>query len=369
MFNQMQSLSTSPSERSTVVPAQTRAGFDVVLAGPIFFDLIFTGLDAVPAPGTEVMASHLGSSPGGIANLAVAASRLGLRASLAAVFGDDAYGRWCWDVLSEQEGIDLSRSRLIEGFPTPVTVSIAEDEDRSMVTHAMTSPVSADDLLVGEISARTALADLNGMRGGPSWWRRAAAAGTRIFADIGWDSTGAWDPHDLDPLECCHAFTPNVREATAYTRTDSPLAAARRLAELVPLVVVTCGADGAVAIDAGTGEQAQVPSVAADLVDATGAGDVFAASFVVGSLRDWPLGQSLAFSALCSALAVEQLGGSLGAPGWGEIAQWWQRTRAAGDRDLIRRYGFLTDVLPIEPAAAVRRAEPALRLPPGSRSV
>ncbi len=61
-------------------------------------------------PGTEVWASGMGSSPGGIANLAVATSRLGLRTTLAAAFGDDAYGDFCWRTLEEQEGVALTRS-------------------------------------------------------------------------------------------------------------------------------------------------------------------------------------------------------------------------------------------------------------------
>lgn len=341
------------------------AEFDVVLAGPLFFDIIFTGLDGKPAAGTEVWAQGMGSSPGGIANLAVGASRLGLRTSLATVFGDDVYGRWCWELLSEHEGIDLSRSRRLSDWHTAVTVSLAEDGDRSMVTHGHDSPVSADQLLSGGIRTRAALAELNSMGSaemGSAWWQRAADAGTRIFADIGWDSTGVWDPRDLEPLSSCYAFTPNEREAMAYTRTDAPLEAARRLAERVPVVVVTCGADGAIAIDSSTGEEVQVPSVPVQALDATGAGDVFGASFVLGSLREWPLARRLAFSALCSALAVQHFGGSLAAPGWGDIADWWDATRASGDDDLVRRYGFLDAVLPEERAAAVRRAEATIRL-------
>ncbi|MET0714673.1 MAG: PfkB family carbohydrate kinase [Mycetocola sp.] len=341
------------------------AEFDVVLAGPVFFDIIFTGLDAKPAAGTEVWAAGMGSSPGGIANLAVAASRLGLRTSLAASFGDDVYGRWCWDLLSDHEGIDLSRSRLLPDWHTAVTVSIAENGDRSMVTHGHDSPISTDALLHDGIRSRAALADLGAMStagADNTWWRRAATGGTKIFADIGWDSAERWDPIDLAPLESCYAFTPNSGEAMAYTRKDSPLAAARALAERVPLVVVTCGADGAIAIDSGSGEEVQVSSVPVTALDATGAGDVFAGSFVLGTLREWPLDQRLAFSALCSALAVQQFGGSLAAPGWGDIADWWDQTRTGGDRELAGRYGFLADLLPAERASAARRAEATFRL-------
>jgi sugar/nucleoside kinase (ribokinase family) len=339
---------------------------DVVLAGSLFFDMVLTGLSSPPSPGTEVYAEGMGSSPGGIANLAVAASRLGLRTALASTFGDDAYGRWCWKVLEDNEGIDLRRSRCIENWHTAVTVSIAEHGDRSMITHGHESPVSPDELLREPLPAGAAFAELTGMGSdGPleEWWRTAAASGTRVFADVGWDPTGAWDPATLEPLGACYAFTPNMVEAMAYTRTDSPLAAARSLSARVPLVVVTCGEDGAIAIDSSTGEEATVPRVPVTLLDATGAGDVFAASFVLGTLRDWPLAERLSFSALCSALAVQQFGGSLASPGWGDIADWWHRTSAAGDRDLVARYGFLDDVLPDDPATAVRRAEATFRWP------
>jgi hypothetical protein len=73
-------------------------------------------------------------------------------------------------------------------------------------------------------------------------------------------------------------------------------------------------------------------------------------------LAGWPLTQRLAFAACCSALAVQHFGGSLAAPGWGDVADWWAATTRSGDADLIERYRFLSAVLPEGPVAAVRRA-------------
>src|SRR5699024_11223890 len=64
---------------------------DVLLSGTVFFDIVFTGMDRLPQPGEELWSKGMGSSPGGIANLATAAARLGLRTGLVAGFGDDAY--------------------------------------------------------------------------------------------------------------------------------------------------------------------------------------------------------------------------------------------------------------------------------------
>src|SRR3954463_1301856 len=98
------------------------APLDVFLAGPVFMDMIFTGLPGLPPPGTELITDGLGSAPGGIANIAVAMSRLGLSVGLAAAFGEDMFGAYLWRTLSEQEGVGLEHSRRLPGWPTPVTV-------------------------------------------------------------------------------------------------------------------------------------------------------------------------------------------------------------------------------------------------------
>src|SRR5690625_4623228 len=97
---------------------------DVLLSGMVFFDVVFTGFPRPPTPGTEVWTDGMGSGPGGIANLAIATSRLDLRTGLAAGFGDDLYGDWMWQVLSEQEHIDLSYSRRFPNWHTPMSVSL-----------------------------------------------------------------------------------------------------------------------------------------------------------------------------------------------------------------------------------------------------
>src|SRR5690606_39451465 len=77
--------------------AQGDPPLDVLTTGPLFFDLIFTGLPRLPEPGEELHSAGMGSCPGGIANLATAVARLGLRTGLVAGFGDDAYADWMWE--------------------------------------------------------------------------------------------------------------------------------------------------------------------------------------------------------------------------------------------------------------------------------
>jgi sugar/nucleoside kinase (ribokinase family) len=320
---------------------------DVFLSGLAFYDVVFTGLDAPPAPGTEVWAGGLGSGPGGIANFAVTLRRLGLTASLAAAFGDDPHGELCRRELAA-DGVDLSGSRWFPGWRTPVTVALAYAGDRALVTHGAPPPVDVDDLVGEPPRSRATIVHL-----GPEpvrWLGTAAAAGSLVFADVGWDPSQEWPGDLLDRLAVCHAFMPNADEAMAYTRTGDPRAALGRLADVVPLAVVTLGRDGAIAVDATTGEAATVPAVPVDVVDTTGAGDVFGACLVAATLmlpEARPLVERLRFAALGAGLSLRRPGGAAAAPSWHDVAQWWEATRRRPAGDALRRdYGFLDDVLP-----------------------
>ncbi|HET7397205.1 MAG TPA: carbohydrate kinase family protein [Intrasporangium sp.] len=339
--------------------------FDVFVWGTVYLDIIFAGLTTPPAPGTEVWAEGMASCPGGIANLAVAAQRLGLRTSLAAAFSDDDYGDFCWRTLEEQEGIDLSRSQRFPDWHSPVTVSMSVNRDRSMVSHGHPAPVDATELIGIPPCSRAVLVDLAeaSTHGGsaPTWVDLAREQGALVFAGVGWDPGERWAEEVLARLDHCHAFLPNAVEAMAYTGTSTAQEALYALADRVPVAIVTQGSDGAIGIDSTTGEEAAVPSLRVPPLDPTGAGDVFGAAILVGTLAGWPLVDRMTFASLCSALAIQQFGGSLAAPGWGDVLDWWHVVRAAGrddayHRSLRRRFAFLDDIAPTVPPGVRRRA-------------
>ncbi len=339
---------------------------DLFLWGTVFLDIIFSGLARMPASGTEEWAEGMASCPGGIANLAIAARRLGLRTSLAAAFSDDDYGDFCWRTLAEQEHVDLARSRRFPDWHTPVTVSLAVDRDRSMVTHGHEAPLPASQMIGRPPRSRAVMVELSHSgpisdADEPTWVDLARQDGALVFADVGWDPTETWSTAVLDQLEHCYAFMPNAVEAMAYTRTSTAQDAVYALADRVPLAIVTNGPHGALAIDGTTGEEAQVPALRVAELDPTGAGDVFGAALVLGTLGGWPLTDRLSFAALCSGLALQQFGGSLAAPGWGDLADWHAGLRSCPAEDsythsLRRRYGFLGDLVRDVPDQACRRA-------------
>ncbi len=315
---------------------------DLVVTGTVFLDLILTGLRAAPVGGREIMADGMGSSPGGAATLAVAASRLGVSTGLVAAFGSDVYGDFCWSTLEEDEGVDLSSSRRLEGWHSPVTVSLAYDDDRAMITHAHEPPLDPDRLFGHVPEAAVCFTDVGTTRA--PWVDGVVDRGSLVFADVGWDDSGAWDAVGLrERLEGCHAFVPNAAEAMAYTGKDHPGAALEVIRDWVPLAVVTAGSGGAYAADDRTGETVWVPGLRVPAIDPTGAGDVFLAALMAGTLRDWGLTQRIRFANLAAALSVRDVGGALAAPGWADVCDWW--TDLDPDSRLARDYGFLGEVL------------------------
>jgi sugar/nucleoside kinase (ribokinase family) len=329
---------------------------DVFVAGTVYMDMIFTGLAGLPPPGTEVLTDGLGSAPGGIANIAIAMSRLGLNVGLAAPFGDDMFGTYLWRTLSEQEGVDLNRSRRLPGWPTPVTVSLSYDADRSFVTHIKPMPMSPADLGATPPPAKTCFVEIE--RGLPEWAIALREGGARVIADVGWDPTEAWSTAVLRQLEHVDVFLPNAVEAMAYTRTHSTRHALDALAERVPVVVVKQGAAGAVAIDATTGERAEAAALPVHALDPTGAGDVFDAAFIFGTLAGWPLAERLHFGNLCAGLSVRHYSGSLGAPCWGEIAVFGESTEVP--EEVLADYAFVVPYIPAAAADTVARAVPTV---------
>lgn len=338
-------------------PAVQSRQVDLFVTGTVFLDLIFTGLPAAPIGGREIPAQGMGASPGGAANLAVAASRLGLSTGLAASFGSDVYGDYCWSALAEDEGVDLTWSRRPQGWHSPVTVSLAYDDDRAMITHAHPSPRS-DDGLPDEIpDARATFADVGQARA--PWLDVLIERGSLVFADVGWDDTGAWDAAALrERLTGCHAFVPNAEEAMAFTRTGHPGAALEVLRDWVPLAVVTAGSGGAYAADEATGETVWVPGLKVPAVDPTGAGDVFLAALITGTLRDWSLTQRVRFANLAAALSVRDLSGALASPGWADVCDWW--TDIDHDSRIARDYAFLDEVLATVEHRMFARAIPTI---------
>ncbi|MBD3288028.1 hypothetical protein GF337_04425 [candidate division KSB1 bacterium] len=89
--------------------------------------------------------------------------------------------------------------------------------------------------------------------------------------------------------------------------------------------VITCGAKGCYGADE-NGILFQ-PSFEVDVIDTTGAGDVFHGAFIYGLIQNWELAKNLEFSSAAAAINCTYLGGRAGIPGLKKVNQFLEERK------------------------------------------
>jgi sugar/nucleoside kinase (ribokinase family) len=270
---------------------------DVVCAGPVFLDLTFEGLEELPEPGRERYARELHQTPGGSGITAVGLTRLGLHAAVVAPLGRDVAGRTLRRFL-EAEGVTCAGATTDH---TPVTVVLPVARERAFVTYE--PPMMLRPSVLERLHPRAAVVCLDQLE--------LLAAELLAYVVVG-DRDAERHARSLPRhVGRAQALFANRFEAERLTGEDDPEAAAIRLAEHVPVAVVTCGGDGALA--ASDGKTFEVPAPAMEVRDTTGAGDLLVAAYVWGDLGGLPLGERLRRAVVYAALSVRAPTGAAGA--------------------------------------------------------
>jgi sugar/nucleoside kinase (ribokinase family) len=300
--------------------------FDLLVLGDCNPDLILTDDELVPEFGqAERLVEQAELTVGGSgAIMACGAALLGTSTALAAVVGEDLFGRFMRDALSER-GVDTSGLIVDPALRTGLTVVLARPDDRAILTFPgaiaeLRSAIVDPELLgrsrhvhVSAFFLQRAL--VPGLR---ELLAAARARGATTSLDPNWDPSGSWDGGLLELLPHIDVLLPNEAEACAIAGTPSPEEAAARLALDGPLVVVKMGAQGSLAVSAGE-PPTRVPAFeVADAVDAVGAGDSFDAGFLAGWLAGRGVEGALALGCACGALSMRGPGGT---PAQGTLKQ------------------------------------------------
>jgi sugar/nucleoside kinase (ribokinase family) len=290
--------------------------FDVTIAGELNLDLILYGLPEQLAPERELLAERmmltLGSSSAILAhNLSALGSRVGFQSRI----GDDPLGEISLQRLT-QSGVDVSRVRRVGGKSTTgLTVILHHDTWRNILTYAGTiSELTWEDLdfdyladarhfhLSSYYLQRALLPRVGEL------FQRLKARGLTISLDTNDDPDDRWEGGLQEVLRHVDVFLPNQREACKAAGTDDLEAAIRKLSQVVPLVVVKLGRNGALA-QRGT-DRFVSPSRAVKTIDTIGAGDSFDAGFLHEFVRGADLETCLASGNLVGALSTTRPGGT-----------------------------------------------------------
>ncbi len=290
--------------------------FDVTIAGELNLDLILYGLPDELPPERELLADRMMLTLGGSSailahNLAALGSRVGFQSRI----GDDDLGQAALQTL-QQSGVDVSRLRRVPGpVKTGLTVILQRAAWRNMVTYSGTiAELTWDDLDFDYLadSRHFHVSSYYLQRGlrprVPELFRKMKEAGLTISLDTNDDPDDGWEGGLQDALRYVDVFLPNEREAQKAAGLNDLDAAVKKLAALVPLVVVKLGREGALA-QRGT-ERLVSPALTVHAVDAVGAGDSFDAGFLHQYVRGADLAACLAAGNLAGAFSTTRSGGT-----------------------------------------------------------
>ncbi len=297
---------------------------DIVVVGDLNVDLVLAGLPALPAHRELRVAKGMRFALGGSSGIfACNAARLGARVGFVGKVGEDEFGDFLQRRLKES-GVDTSRLVRDRTERTGICISMSFPEDYAMVSYAGIREIfRLEDVDLEYVKTARHLHMsgyylLPAMRPGVvRLFREAKQAGLTTSLDPDHDASGTWDGGIGDLLPFVDFFFPNEHESLCITGASDLETAAARLRGRAATTVIKCGAEGALAVSAST--TLSVPAFRIKPLDTTGAGDSFAAGFIVQFLQGATLEQCIRWGNACGALSTQALGGTEGFPNVAEV--------------------------------------------------
>lgn len=297
--------------------------WDVVVVGGANTDYLVRG-GALPRPGETVDGEEFLTAGGGKgANQAVAAARLGARVAFVGCVGRDARGDEMLDLL-RAEGINVKHvHRHLKAETGVALVMVDKDGEKAIMTapganraislkriHEASSVIKQVRVLLMqfELPMRLVLEAA----------RIAHAAKVRVVLD---PAPAAKAPAAL--LNLVEVVRPNAAEAKALTgvevtNVESAREAARKLlAHGIKAAAVQAGGLGDLIV--WRNGETLAPRLKVKTVDATGAGDAFAAGLAVGLAENRSYAEAGKFANAAAALATTRFGAQPAMPRRAEV--------------------------------------------------
>jgi sugar/nucleoside kinase (ribokinase family) len=307
----------------------------ILCLGIMVADVVGRPLRAVPDPGRLVLVDEMSLHTGGCAiNAATALARLGLPVEVIGKVGTDSFGDFLIDALAERTIGSQGVQRDPKVGTSATMVMVEPDGERRFVHYiGANARMTLDDIDFSMFEGASILhvagsLVLPGIDGEPTaeLLRRARDAGLITFLDVVWDDTGRWMELIGPCLPYIDYFVPSLPEAQEITGLGDPAAVARALLDHgVGTVGLKMGPNGCLVI-ARDGDIVRQPAFQVDVVDATGAGDAFAAGFIAGVWQGWSLKKTAHFANAVGALCVTGLGATGGVRSLYETLEFMQNT-------------------------------------------
>lgn len=315
----------------------TPATYDVVAIGNAIVDVIARADDAFVAENglrkgsmqllfstdeAEALYERMGpgieTSGGSAANTLAGLAALGLNCGFIGQIAEDVLGKvFSHDMQAQGVRFDTA-PRPGEPPTARCLIVVTPDGQRTMNTFLGASQFLPASALDHDLIAGSAILYLEGYLWDPEEPRAAMRraietaknAGRRVaftLSDVFCIERHRADFVTLVDEGAIDILFANESELLSLEQSDDFEAAVASLSARVPLLVVTRGEHGAIAIR--NGERAEVAAEPIDqVVDTTGAGDLFAAGFLAGQARGHSLRDSLISGAVCAAEVISHVG-------------------------------------------------------------
>lgn len=263
---------------------------EVVILGEVLMDMIATEKNV-----TLFEAPTFEPKPGGApANVAVGVSRLGRSSALVGRVGNDDFGDGLRALL-QSEGVDTSNLRTDPEFRTTMAmVSLSDSGDPHFAIYlaasAQLEPADLDEALFAGAQvfhfSSVSLAREPSRSATFEALRLARKHGVLCAYDVNWRPAIWPDPEKgraiiKQPIPQIDLLKLSADELHLITGIAEPRAALAALDAPAPLVMVTLGKDGCLYRFEGA-IHAEAVEPAAEVVDATGAGDAFMSVLLTG---------------------------------------------------------------------------------------
>jgi ribokinase len=282
---------------------------DLVTIGHVLMDIrIFVG--EFPKADEEAKTDRLSLGGGGsAANVAVGASRLGVKSGFIGSIGFDTFGRVLLEEL-EHEGVDVAHVKVDTSTSSGLTV-IAINNKGQVIMFGYTG--ASDKLFPSDLNKEYISSSEHVHITGLSFDTALAAAEIAKKANV----TVSFDPGRLMSKMGLKRLLPllhyvdqillNQEEAREFTGVIELEKAAKAIIKSGPkMVIIKRGPDGVFAMN--HSKSFSVPAYSVKVVDTTGAGDAFSAGFITAQLEGKNFEDSVEFANATANLKITRVG-------------------------------------------------------------
>ncbi len=261
-----------------------------------------------------VQFSKQGGGP--VATALVTLARMNYQTAFIGKIGSDFNGQFVIEQFAE-EGVNTSGIIIDNTMPTNqafIWIDKKSGKKSIVLNGNLYRPVLEDEINFDHVnSIKYLLVDGRDTAGTFKAINWAKNLGAKIVLDAGSPRTSTEELlKSVDYPIVSQSFCHNYLKTRDYQKGVKKL-----LAYGVTAAVITCGADGCYGGDK-SGIYYQEP-FNIDVVDTTGAGDVFHGAFITGLLRNWGLPKILKFASATAALKCTKLGGREGIPDFSTV--------------------------------------------------